>query len=69
MGLPIIKTKRLVLKALTDIDAEALFEYRSKPEIYQYQIWKPKQLEEVKDFIQKYTREFNLAGTWFQLGR
>jgi RimJ/RimL family protein N-acetyltransferase len=68
MKLPIIKTKRLVLKTLTDIDAEALFEYRSKPEIYQHQIWKPKKLEEVKDFIKKYTQGFNIEGTWFQLG-
>jgi RimJ/RimL family protein N-acetyltransferase len=68
MKLPIIETKRLVLKALADIDAEKLFEYRSEMETYQYQIWKPKTLDEVKDFIKKHTQEFNIEGTWFQLG-
>jgi RimJ/RimL family protein N-acetyltransferase len=57
MKLPIIKTKRLILKALTDMDAEALFEYRAASEIHQYQIWKPKTLKEVQDFIKKYTQD------------
>ncbi|MGE5604261.1 MAG: GNAT family N-acetyltransferase, partial [Bacteroidota bacterium] len=65
---PIIKTERLVLKALTEADAERLLGYRSDPEICLYQIWRPKTLEEVENFIIKNTQECNIEGTWFQLG-
>jgi RimJ/RimL family protein N-acetyltransferase len=68
MESPILKTERLILKTLSDEDADKLFEYRSDPEVYRYQTWKPKTLGEAKDFIKKYTQEFNIEGTWFQLG-
>lgn len=68
MKSPVLKTERLVLQALTDQDADTLFRYRSDPEIFQYQTWKPETLGEAKDFIKAYTKGFNIKGTWFQLG-
>lgn len=68
MASPIIRTKRLVLKALSLEDAGQLFGYRSKPEIFQWQSWKPKSVEEAKQFILNATQGFNVRGTWFQLG-
>jgi RimJ/RimL family protein N-acetyltransferase len=65
---PILTTNRLVMKALTAEDAKPLFAYRSAPEISLYQTWKPGALDEAIDFIEKNTREFNIEGTWFQLG-
>lgn len=65
---PVIKTDRLVIKALTCAEAEALFEYRSRPEISRFQTWKPSTLNEVQHFIDQYTQNFNGAETWFQMG-
>ena len=68
MNVPTLNTERLILKALADSDAQSLLAYRSDPEIFRYQSWKPTALEEARDFITRYTQSFDQEGTWFQLG-
>lgn len=64
-----ILTERLVLRDIRISDAESLFKYRSNPEIYKFQGWKPQTLEEVKEFIcEKNAKIFNMPDTWYQLG-
>lgn len=60
-----IKTKRLHLRPLQAADAEAVFRYRSDPEISRYQHWEPADLSEAERFIENNTK---LApGHWLQL--
>ncbi|TCL61465.1 RimJ/RimL family protein N-acetyltransferase [Hydrogenispora ethanolica] len=68
MAAPILRTKRLILKALEEKDADRLFAYRSDPEVYRYKGWKPRLRAEAVDFIRRNTVEFDRPGTWFQLG-
>jgi RimJ/RimL family protein N-acetyltransferase len=64
-----ISTERLVLRGIVISDAEAMFKYRSKPEIYKFQGWKPETLQDVKKFIcKKISKIPNTPGTWYQLG-
>ena len=66
---PEIATERLVLEPLTLEDAEALFAYRSLPEVYRYQTWAPTGVSDARAFIQELEPvEFDTPGTWFQLG-
>jgi RimJ/RimL family protein N-acetyltransferase len=66
---PEITTARLLLSRLTAGDAEALFAYRSLPEVCRYQHWQPSRVEEAEDFIERQQRVgFDSPGTWFQLG-
>lgn len=60
-----ITTDRLHLRPLQEADAEALFKYRSDPEISRYQQWEPADLSEVKRFI-KDNSELT-PGKWLQL--
>jgi RimJ/RimL family protein N-acetyltransferase len=59
-------TRRLKLRKLTAADAEALFAYRSDPEVARYQNWEPASVEELRSFLE------SLSGieplTWFQVG-
>jgi RimJ/RimL family protein N-acetyltransferase len=49
-------------------DAREIFSYRSDPEIYQFQSWQPKTIEEVEEFIiNRIVSEPNQPNTWFQL--
>ena len=62
-----ISTERLVLRGITISDAEAMFNYRSNPQIYKFQDWKPETLKEVKEFIdKKIAKTPNMPGTWYQ---
>ena len=64
-----ILTKRLALKPLVAADATALFAYRSDAAVSKYQSWEPGSLEEANSYIARYdTLEFDVSGTWFQLG-
>jgi RimJ/RimL family protein N-acetyltransferase len=66
---PQIDTDRLVLTRLRTSDAEALFAYRSLPEVARYQGWAPVVVEDATDFIRSMERvEFDSPGTWFQFG-
>ena len=57
---------RLEIRSLLPSDAEAMFAYRSYPEVSRYQNWEPASVEEVGSFIKA------LQGTeppeWFQVG-
>ncbi|MDF2906956.1 MAG: acetyltransferase, family [Herbinix sp.] len=69
MGELNITTERVTLKGIRISDAEAMFQYRSNPQIYLYQDWKPETLEEVKDFINRNSINIpNTPETWYQLG-
>lgn len=63
-----LTTERLALRELTADDAQALFDYRSHAEIARHQSWKPKSVEDARDFLESlklhppYT-----GGTWRQL--
>lgn len=64
----IIKTDRLFIRILEMKDKEDFFKYRSMPEIYQYQSWRPKLISEIVDFINKNADVCpNTENTWLQL--
>ncbi len=64
-----ISTERLILRGIKASDAESMFKYRSNPQIYKFQSWKPQTLEEVKEFIYEKTAKIpNIPDTWYQLG-
>lgn len=66
---PDITTDRLVLTPLTDADADALFSYRSLPEVGRYQSWEPARVEDAAAFIESVRAVgFDSPGTWSQLG-
>jgi RimJ/RimL family protein N-acetyltransferase len=49
-------------------DKEDFFQYRSMPEIYQYQSWRPKHIKEIEEFIIKNDAVcLNSQNTWLQL--
>jgi RimJ/RimL family protein N-acetyltransferase len=49
----IVKTDRLLIRTLQMKDKEDFFEYRSMPEIYKFQSFRPKNLNEIEEFIIK----------------
>lgn len=62
-------TERLILRGIKLSDAKSMFQYRSDPQIYQFQNWKPLTLQDVEDFIcTKISKEANIPNTWYQLG-
>jgi RimJ/RimL family protein N-acetyltransferase len=64
-----ISTERLLLRGLILADASAVLKYRSLPEVYQFQGWKPQNLKEVEIFISEKIAMFpNIPDTWYQLG-
>jgi RimJ/RimL family protein N-acetyltransferase len=63
-----LQTDRLFLRVLEMADQEALFKYRSLPEVYAYQSWRPKDIHEVGLFIEKNAAVcMNTIGAWLQL--
>ncbi len=48
-----IETDRLLIRILNMKDKNDFFQYRSMPEIYQYQAWRPKDIDEIEEFINK----------------
>jgi RimJ/RimL family protein N-acetyltransferase len=66
---PILQTERTQLRALDSSDADALFGYRSLPEITRFQGWAPVTADEAKDFIDtQICHTLDQPGTWFQMG-
>jgi RimJ/RimL family protein N-acetyltransferase len=64
-----LQTSRLLLKELTATDAEALFQYRSHPEVTRYQGFAPTSVEEALHFIvEEICHVMDQPDTWFQLG-
>ncbi len=63
-----IETDRLLIRILNMKDKNDFFQYRSMPEIYQYQAWRPKGIEEIEEFINKNISICpNTRNTWLQL--
>ena len=63
-----IATSRLVLRSLRIEDADAFLAYRSKPEVAEYQAWKPRVKREILRFITRQKRiEPGTPNTWMQL--
>jgi RimJ/RimL family protein N-acetyltransferase len=62
-----ILTKRLALTPLVAADAPALFAYSSNAAVSKYQAWEPSSLEDAYAYINE-PLEFDVPGTWFQLG-
>jgi RimJ/RimL family protein N-acetyltransferase len=59
----------LILSPLLLSDASTLFAYRSDPNIYRYQTWEPRTVEDAQHFIASLQHlAFDTPGTWFQLG-
>ena len=68
MDAPVLKTSRLVIRPLVPEDTAPVFRYRSDPDVSKYQLWHPKDEQEVADFIAKMgSLRFNTPSTWFQL--
>ena len=63
-----LTTDQLTLRPLTLADTQDVFEYRSDKITNVYQGWIIDKQEEVQEFIEGLTSEFNKAGTWYQLG-
>ncbi len=62
-----LKSDRIILRPLLAKDARDIFSYRSDPEIYQFQNWRPKTIADVEEFIEtRIVSEPNLPDTWFQ---
>jgi RimJ/RimL family protein N-acetyltransferase len=63
-----LSTPRLILRPLEPPDAGALFRYRSLPDVWRYQIWRPADESEVRAFIagQRQTAP-DTPGTWYSL--
>jgi RimJ/RimL family protein N-acetyltransferase len=63
-----IETDRLYIRILDMQDREALYGYRSLPEIYRYQTWRPKDITEADAFIKDNLRACpNTEDTWLQV--
>ena len=63
-----IITSRLVLRKLNLADSEALFRYRTDPDVSRYQNWKPLTIEDARQFVETLANlEPDTPGSWFQL--
>lgn len=63
-----IETDRLLLRTLDMKDKEPFFKYRSMPEVYKYQSWRPEDIEEIEEFLKKNISVCpNTKNTWMQL--
>ncbi len=69
MTSPEIVTERLLLTPLALEDADALFAYRSLPEVTRFQTWEPTAPGDAAEFVRALAGvEFDTPDTWFQLG-
>lgn len=63
-----LSTDNLTIRTLLPQDSEALFRYRSLPEVCRYQSWHPKTLTEVAAFLESNERvALHAIGKWLQL--
>lgn len=63
----LIKTDRLFIRTLLLKDKDDLFRYRSLPQVYRYQSWRPKQIDEAEEFILKNSWASIEKKPWLQL--
>jgi RimJ/RimL family protein N-acetyltransferase len=62
-------TTRLLVRPLQLTDSSTVFEYRSDPEVMRYQMWKPADEREVRNFIREQRGLTpGLPGIWYQFG-
>ena len=63
-----LRTPRLILRQLVAEDTAAMFAYRSHPQVVQYQLWEPRDVDEVREFIARLQNvPLGTPGTWYQL--
>lgn len=61
-------TDRLLIRKPVMKDKEDFFRYRSMPEVFQYQSWKPRQIGEIEEFINRNSAVcLNMVDAWLQL--
>jgi RimJ/RimL family protein N-acetyltransferase len=64
-----LHTDRLLLKDLSIDEAEAIFAYRSMPQVLEFQGWTPTQVSDAVKFIeQDICHVLDCPDTWFQFG-
>ena len=64
----LIKTERLLLRPLIVEDAEALFAYRSLPEVALFQSWQPVSVEAGLAFLRENeSTRLHVPNTWYQV--
>lgn len=65
-----LDAERLFLRPLCGADVQALFAYRSLPEVYRFQGWQPSNITDAANFIaENALREGDInVGQWHQLG-
>ncbi len=62
-----IASQRLLIRPLQLGDSEAVFRYRSNPDVVRYQMWKPQGRSDVRQFIRKLKRLTpGMPGIWYQ---
>lgn len=64
-----IATQRLLIRPLEAADSAALYAYRSDPDVVRFQMWRPADLKEVRNFIRDLRGLTpGLPGIWYQFG-
>jgi RimJ/RimL family protein N-acetyltransferase len=63
----VLLTERLIIRKLELTDIDDFFKYRSLPEVYEFQSFKPKDKKEAEDFFSRVSNLPNIQNTWFQL--
>lgn len=67
-GFKSMETQRLLIRTLEMKDKEAFFQYRSRPEVYEYQSWRPREIGEIESFLTKNRAvRLNARNQWLQL--
>lgn len=60
-----ISSERLLVRYIYETDADAIFTYRSLPEVARYQYWEPFTIEQAVDFVNKCRKTgLNKDGQW-----
>jgi len=63
-----IYSGRIVIRNIRETDTEAIFQYRSLPEVAKYQYWEPFTKEQVIDFVKRCSHpDFEKEGQWIGL--
>jgi RimJ/RimL family protein N-acetyltransferase len=62
-----LTTERLTLRPMLPEDAEAVFEYRTLPEVSKYLLWRPAKVQDLKERWAGLADKPNITGTWYNL--
>ncbi|PKK89233.1 MAG: GNAT family N-acetyltransferase [Candidatus Wallbacteria bacterium HGW-Wallbacteria-1] len=63
-----ICTPRLEIRYISLNDSQLLLEYRGDESVQKFESFRPETIEEVNGFITENSGDFNVEGTWCQLG-